>query len=152
MINCFLNFFNWENTVLYRCPRQVKSDLYGSATFYTVKMLLCMLLHLLSQIWRQKWRRLTRRCQAFILKMPLNQTKSTSASLCDTWPACPWFSSVWHVSYWIMSFPKKPGGKALDILQNLPRITLANLRPEPGSRKEVLFVFIYYLNAPLELM
>lgn len=34
-----------------------------------------------------------------------------------------------------MSFPKKPGGKGLDILQNLPRITLANLRPEPGARK-----------------
>lgn len=34
-----------------------------------------------------------------------------------------------------MSFPKKPGGKALDVLQTLPRITLANLRPEPGSRK-----------------
>ncbi|XP_071382181.1 large ribosomal subunit protein uL15m isoform X1 [Centroberyx affinis] len=35
-----------------------------------------------------------------------------------------------------MSFTKKPGGKALDVLQNLPRITLANLRPEPGSRKD----------------
>ncbi|CAN9506388.1 unnamed protein product [Ophioblennius macclurei] len=34
-----------------------------------------------------------------------------------------------------MSFPKKPGGKALDVLQTLPRITLANLRPEPGSTK-----------------
>lgn len=34
-----------------------------------------------------------------------------------------------------MSFPKKPGGKALDVLQDLPRITLANLRPEPGARK-----------------
>ncbi|KAM9827650.1 large ribosomal subunit protein uL15m [Neosynchiropus ocellatus] len=34
-----------------------------------------------------------------------------------------------------MSFPKKPGGKALDVLQTLPRITLANLRPEPGARK-----------------
>ncbi|KAG7231167.1 hypothetical protein INR49_011998 [Caranx melampygus] len=34
-----------------------------------------------------------------------------------------------------MSFPKKPGGKALDALQNLPRITLANLRPEPGSKQ-----------------
>ncbi|KAI9516632.1 YmL15 [Dissostichus eleginoides] len=33
-----------------------------------------------------------------------------------------------------MSFPKKPG-KALDILKNLPRITLANLRREPGSIK-----------------
>ncbi|XP_068160375.1 large ribosomal subunit protein uL15m [Antennarius striatus] len=32
-----------------------------------------------------------------------------------------------------MSFPKKPGGKAFDTLKNLPRITLANLRPEPGS-------------------
>ncbi len=38
-----------------------------------------------------------------------------------------------------MSFPKKPGGKALDALQNLPRITLANLRPEPGSKKSVGF-------------
>lgn len=36
-----------------------------------------------------------------------------------------------------MSFTKKPGGKALDALQNLPRITLANLRPEPGSKKLV---------------
>ncbi|XP_073344408.1 large ribosomal subunit protein uL15m [Pagrus major] len=35
-----------------------------------------------------------------------------------------------------MSFPKKPGGKALDVLQTLPRITLANLRPEPGSTTE----------------
>lgn len=34
-----------------------------------------------------------------------------------------------------MSIPKKTGGKAFDILQNLPRITLANLRPEPGSKK-----------------
>lgn len=34
-----------------------------------------------------------------------------------------------------MSIPKKPVGKALDALQNLPRITLANLRPEPGSKK-----------------
>ncbi|KAM6977632.1 large ribosomal subunit protein uL15m [Aplochiton taeniatus] len=33
-----------------------------------------------------------------------------------------------------MSLTKKTGGKALDILQNLPRITLANLRPEPGSK------------------
>lgn len=32
-----------------------------------------------------------------------------------------------------MPVPRKPGGKALDALQNLPRITLANLRPEPGS-------------------
>lgn len=36
-----------------------------------------------------------------------------------------------------MSFTKKTGGKALDALQNLPRITLANLRPEPGSKKLV---------------
>lgn len=34
-----------------------------------------------------------------------------------------------------MSIPKKPGGKAFEILQSLPRITLANLRPEPGSKK-----------------
>ncbi|TNN65799.1 39S ribosomal protein L15, mitochondrial [Liparis tanakae] len=34
-----------------------------------------------------------------------------------------------------MSFPKKTGSKALDVLQNLPRITLANLRAEPGARK-----------------
>ncbi|TMS09284.1 39S ribosomal protein L15, mitochondrial [Larimichthys crocea] len=34
-----------------------------------------------------------------------------------------------------MSVPKKPGGKALEVLQNLPRITLANLRPEPGSKQ-----------------
>ncbi|XP_029313439.1 large ribosomal subunit protein uL15m [Cottoperca gobio] len=34
-----------------------------------------------------------------------------------------------------MSFPKKPGGKALEVLQTLPRITLANLRPEPGATK-----------------
>lgn len=36
-----------------------------------------------------------------------------------------------------MSFTRKPGGKALDILQNLPRISLANLRPEPGTKKAV---------------
>uniref|UniRef100_A0A3Q0SHD1 Uncharacterized protein n=1 Tax=Amphilophus citrinellus TaxID=61819 RepID=A0A3Q0SHD1_AMPCI len=30
-------------------------------------------------------------------------------------------------------------GKALDVLQNLPRITLANLRPEPGAKKAVSF-------------
>lgn len=36
-----------------------------------------------------------------------------------------------------MPFTKKPGVKALDALQNLPRITLANLRPEPGARKPV---------------
>jgi len=35
-----------------------------------------------------------------------------------------------------MSFPKKPGGKALEVLQNLPRISLMNLRPEPGSKKQ----------------
>ncbi|XP_059900619.1 large ribosomal subunit protein uL15m [Gadus macrocephalus] len=35
-----------------------------------------------------------------------------------------------------MSLIKKPGGKALDVLQNLPRITLANLRPEPGSKQK----------------
>ncbi|XP_061877945.1 large ribosomal subunit protein uL15m [Entelurus aequoreus] len=34
-----------------------------------------------------------------------------------------------------MSFPKKPPSKALEILQGLPRISLANLRPEPGSTK-----------------
>lgn len=34
-----------------------------------------------------------------------------------------------------MSVPHKPGAKALGVLQNLPRITLANLRPEPGSKK-----------------
>lgn len=51
-----------------------------------------------------------------------------------------------------MSFPKKPG-KALDILKNLPRITLANLRPEPGSIKAVSFnvqsVFRLYFVAAL---
>lgn len=36
-----------------------------------------------------------------------------------------------------MSFTKKSGSKALDALQNLPRITLANLRPEPGAKKAV---------------
>ncbi|XP_034428739.1 39S ribosomal protein L15, mitochondrial [Hippoglossus hippoglossus] len=35
-----------------------------------------------------------------------------------------------------MSVPKLPGAKALGVLQTLPRITLANLRPEPGSKKE----------------
>ncbi|XP_054622287.1 39S ribosomal protein L15, mitochondrial [Dunckerocampus dactyliophorus] len=34
-----------------------------------------------------------------------------------------------------MSFPKKPPSKALEVLQGLPRISLANLRPEPGSTK-----------------
>lgn len=38
-----------------------------------------------------------------------------------------------------MSFPKKPASKALGILQNLPRISLANLRPEPGAKKAVSF-------------
>lgn len=45
-----------------------------------------------------------------------------------------------HIS--TMSFPKKPGGKALDALQNLPRITLANLRPEPGSKKAASWTFL----------
>lgn len=40
-----------------------------------------------------------------------------------------------------MSFPKKPGGKALDVLQSLPRISLANLRPEPGATKAVRVSF-----------
>nr|XP_057915813.1 large ribosomal subunit protein uL15m [Doryrhamphus excisus] len=34
-----------------------------------------------------------------------------------------------------MSFPKKPPSKALEVLQGLPRISLTNLRPEPGSTK-----------------
>ncbi|XP_028290102.1 large ribosomal subunit protein uL15m [Gouania willdenowi] len=34
-----------------------------------------------------------------------------------------------------MPLPKPPGGTGLDVLQKLPRITLANLRPEPGSRQ-----------------
>ncbi|XP_046880036.1 39S ribosomal protein L15, mitochondrial [Hypomesus transpacificus] len=34
-----------------------------------------------------------------------------------------------------MSLTKKPGGKALEVLQNLPRITLANIRAEPGTKK-----------------
>lgn len=46
-----------------------------------------------------------------------------------------------------MSFTKKPGGKALDALQNLPRITLANLRPEPGAKKPVSF----NVSSPVEL-
>ncbi|XP_028822475.1 large ribosomal subunit protein uL15m [Denticeps clupeoides] len=33
-----------------------------------------------------------------------------------------------------MSASKATGGKSLDILKNLPRITLANLRPNPGSK------------------
>ncbi|XP_076147404.1 large ribosomal subunit protein uL15m [Alosa pseudoharengus] len=35
-----------------------------------------------------------------------------------------------------MSVSKTTGGKSLDILKNLPRITLANLRPNPGAKKE----------------
>nr|XP_023694661.1 39S ribosomal protein L15, mitochondrial [Paramormyrops kingsleyae] len=34
-----------------------------------------------------------------------------------------------------MSASKTTGGKAIDILRNLPRISLANLRPNPGARK-----------------
>ncbi|KAJ8376689.1 hypothetical protein SKAU_G00072690 [Synaphobranchus kaupii] len=34
-----------------------------------------------------------------------------------------------------MSVSKTTGGKASDILKTLPRITLANLRPNPGARK-----------------
>ncbi|XP_048867077.1 39S ribosomal protein L15, mitochondrial [Brienomyrus brachyistius] len=34
-----------------------------------------------------------------------------------------------------MSTSKTTGGKAIDILRNLPRISLANLRPNPGARK-----------------
>lgn len=34
-----------------------------------------------------------------------------------------------------MPFPKKTGSKALDVLQNLPRITLANLRPDSDARQ-----------------
>ncbi|XP_077365502.1 large ribosomal subunit protein uL15m [Festucalex cinctus] len=34
-----------------------------------------------------------------------------------------------------MSFPRKTGGKAFEALRNLPRISLANLRPEPGATK-----------------
>lgn len=36
-----------------------------------------------------------------------------------------------------MSFTKNPSGKALEALQKLPRISLKNLRPEPGSKKAV---------------
>lgn len=45
-----------------------------------------------------------------------------------------------------MSFTKKTGGKALDALQNLPRITLANLRPEPGSKKLVSLTSLMSLH------
>lgn len=45
-----------------------------------------------------------------------------------------------------MSFPKKPGGKAIDVLQTLPRITLANLRPEPGARKLVSLNMSFLLD------
>ncbi|XP_077480030.1 large ribosomal subunit protein uL15m [Stigmatopora argus] len=34
-----------------------------------------------------------------------------------------------------MSFPNKTSGKALEALRNLPRLSLLNLRPEPGSQK-----------------
>ncbi|XP_066575844.1 large ribosomal subunit protein uL15m [Amia ocellicauda] len=34
-----------------------------------------------------------------------------------------------------MSVPKKPGEKALNLLRNLPRISLVNLRPNPGAKK-----------------
>ncbi|CAL8313824.1 unnamed protein product [Merluccius merluccius] len=34
-----------------------------------------------------------------------------------------------------MAFIKKPGGKALEALRSLPRVTLANLRPEPGAKQ-----------------
>lgn len=68
----------------------------------------------------------------YIIALP-----STSAVTSVTWPSCPWFGNLWHVSVWNMSFTKKTGSKALDALQNLPRITLANLRPEPGAKKAV---------------
>ncbi|XP_073715663.1 large ribosomal subunit protein uL15m [Misgurnus anguillicaudatus] len=35
-----------------------------------------------------------------------------------------------------MSAAKTTGGKTIDIVKNLPRITLANLRPNPGSKKD----------------
>ncbi|KAM9774550.1 large ribosomal subunit protein uL15m [Syngnathus typhle] len=34
-----------------------------------------------------------------------------------------------------MSFPTKSGSKAFEALRNLPRLSLANLRPEPGATK-----------------
>lgn len=34
-----------------------------------------------------------------------------------------------------MSVSKNTGGKGLDLLRNLPRISLANLRPNPGAKK-----------------
>lgn len=64
---------------------------------------------------------------------------STSGVTSVTWLLCPWFGNLWHVSVWNMSFTKKTGSKALDALQNLPRITLANLRPEPGAKKAVSY-------------
>lgn len=35
-----------------------------------------------------------------------------------------------------MSLTKKTAGKTIDIVKNLPRITLANLRPNPGAKKD----------------
>lgn len=67
-----------------------------------------------------------------------------------TWLMCPW--SLWVPDMWAnstMSFPKKPGGKALDALQNLPRITLANLRPEPGSKKAASWTSLSVQNETL---
>lgn len=55
--------------------------------------------------------------------------------------------NIWHVSIWNMSFTKKTGGKALDALQNLPRITLANLRPEPGAKKAVSYIAFFNISS-----
>jgi len=37
----------------------------------------------------------------------------------------------------MMSVSKTTAGKTIDIVKNLPRITLANLRPNPGAKKDV---------------
>ncbi len=41
-----------------------------------------------------------------------------------------------------MSLTKTTAAKTIDIVKNLPRITLANLRPNPGAKKDVSsFIF-----------
>lgn len=69
-------------------------------------------------------------CRAFIFQVHANTSVHVTYMSLVLYPH-------WHVSKRNMSFTKKTGNKALDALQNLPRITLANLRPEPGAKKPV---------------
>lgn len=48
-----------------------------------------------------------------------------------------------------MSLIKKTGGKTIEIVKNLPRITLANLRPNPGAKILVSISYVKCYNANL---